>query len=247
MAPAGIGAEVEGLHAVTAAAAAGRVECLYVEASRSAALPHLAEMVEGSGGEVRVVSSLGKLASTTAPQGVVARCRPLPLVTLGEAVAAAHPAALVVLDHLEDARNVGAIARSALAAGMGGLVLARRRSAPLGAAAFKAAAGALEHLAVAMVSSVAAAVAELKRLEVWTVGLAAGADESLFGLRLLSEPVAIVVGAEGGGLGGLVAARVDVLASIPLAGPVESLNAAVAASLAVYEVARVRGSVPRSR
>jgi 23S rRNA (guanosine2251-2'-O)-methyltransferase len=94
-----------------------------------------------------------------------------------------------------------------------------------------------------MVSSVAAAVADLKRMEVWTVGLAADADASLFGLPLLAEPVAIVVGAEGAGLAGLVAERVDVLAGIPLASPVESLNAAVAASLAVYEVARVRGSI----
>ncbi len=120
MAPPGIGAEVEGLHAVAAAAAAGRVECLYLEASRSGSLGQLAQVVRAAGGEVRVVNDLGKLATTTAPQGVVARCRALPLVGLTEAVAATHPAALVVLDHLEDARNVGAIARSALAAGMGG-------------------------------------------------------------------------------------------------------------------------------
>jgi 23S rRNA (guanosine2251-2'-O)-methyltransferase len=243
MAPSGIGTEVEGLHAVTAAVAAGRVERLYVEASRASALRDLVAAAIAAGGEVRVVGDLGKMASTTAPQGVVARCRPLRTVGLEVAVAAAHPAALVVLDHLEDSRNVGAIARSALAAGMGGLVLSRRRAAPLGASAFKAAAGALEHLAVVMVSSVAAAVADLKRMEVWTVGLAADADASLFGLPLLAEPVAIVVGAEGAGLAGLVAERVDVLAGIPLASPVESLNAAVAASLAVYEVARVRGSI----
>jgi 23S rRNA (guanosine2251-2'-O)-methyltransferase len=247
MAPPGIGTEVEGLHAVTAAVAAGRVERLYMEASRASALAELRAAAARSGAEVRVVGDLGKMASTTAPQGVVARCRPLRTVALDDAVAAAQPAALVVLDHLEDSRNVGAIARSALAAGMGALVLSRRRAAPLGAAAFKAAAGALEHLPVVVVSSVAAAVADLKRLEVWTVGLAADADASLFGLRLLADPVAIVVGAEGTGLAGLVAQRVDVTAGIPLMGPVESLNAAVAASLAVYEVARVRGSALRSR
>jgi 23S rRNA (guanosine2251-2'-O)-methyltransferase len=240
MAPSGVGAEVEGLHAVSAAVAAGRVERLFVEASRSAPLAGLIAAAEEAGAEVRVVPELGPLAATSAPQGVVAHCHPLDTVTLEKAVAAGRPAAVVVLDHLEDPRNVGAIARSALAAGMGSLVLARRRAAPLGATAFKAAAGALERLPVSLISSVAQAVTDLGRLGVWTVALDAGADRSLFGLDLLAEPVAIVVGAEGKGLAPLVADRVDVRASIPLGGGVESLNAAVAVSLACYEVARVR-------
>ena len=240
MAPSGAGAEVEGLHAVAAAVAAGRVERLFVEASRADALRSLIDAATRAGAEVRVVPALGSRAATTAPQGVVAHCRPLPMLGLAEVAAARGPAALVVLDHLEDPRNVGAIARSALAAGMSGLVLARHRAAPLGATAFKAAAGALESLPVAVVSSVAQAVADLGKLGVWTVGLDAGAGRSLFDLDLLAEPVAIVVGAEGRGLAPLVAERVDLRASIPLGGGVESLNAAVAVSLACYEVSRVR-------
>jgi 23S rRNA (guanosine2251-2'-O)-methyltransferase len=157
-------------------------------------------------------------------------------------VAATDPPAVVVLDHLEDPRNVGAIARSMVASGTLGLVVSRRRGAPLGATAFKSAAGAFEHLTIAEVSSVAAAVDDLRRLGVWIVGLDAGGDRSLFGLDLFTEPVAIVIGAEGRGLGRLVAERVDVTASIPLAGPVESLNASVAAALAVFEIGRVRGT-----
>jgi 23S rRNA (guanosine2251-2'-O)-methyltransferase len=244
MAPSGAGAEVEGLHAVAAAVAAGRVERLFVEASRAASLRPLLADAAAAGAEVQVVAALESLAATTAPQGVVAHCRPLPTRDLAEVAAARPPAALVVLDHLEDPRNVGAIARSALAAGMSGLVLARRRAAPLGATAFKAAAGALERLPVALVSSVAQAVADLGRLGIWTVGLDAGVDRSLFGLELLSEPVAVVVGAEGRGLAALVADRVDLRVSIPLGGGVESLNAAVAVSLACYEVARVRARTP---
>jgi len=240
MAPSGAGAEVEGLHAVAAAVAAGRVERLFVEAGRAEALRGLRDEAASAGAEVRVVSNLGALAATTAPQGVVAHCRPLPTFDLAEVVLRQVPAALVVLDHLEDPRNVGAIARSALAAGMTGLVLPRRRAAPLGATAFKAAAGALERLPVVLVSSVAQAVADLGRLGVWTVGLDADATRSLFGLELLAEPVAVVVGAEGRGLAPLVADRVDARVSIPLGVGVESLNAAVAASLACYEVARVR-------
>ena len=114
------------------------------------------------------------------------------------------------------------------------------RSAPLEATAFKAAAGALEHLAVVMVSSIANAVDALKRLEVWTVGLDSGGDRSLFGLDLLAGPVAVVVGAEGAGLSRLVAERVDLIAAIPIRPPVESLNASVAAALAAYEIARTR-------
>jgi 23S rRNA (guanosine2251-2'-O)-methyltransferase len=243
MAPSGAGAEVEGVHAVAAAVAAGRVERLFVEASRVETLRSLMGEASAAGAEVRVVPDLGRLAGTTAPQGVVAHCRPLSISSLEAVAAAVAPPALVVLDHLEDPRNVGAVARSALAAGMTGLVLSRHRAAPLGATAFKAAAGALERLPVALVSSVAQAVAELGRLGVWTVGLDAGAERSLFGLGLLAEPIAIVVGAEGRGLAQLVADRVDVRASIPLVGGVESLNAAVAASLACYEVARVRGAV----
>jgi 23S rRNA (guanosine2251-2'-O)-methyltransferase len=123
---------------------------------------------------------------------------------------------------------------------VGALVIPEHRAAPLEATAFKAAAGALEHLPVVIASSIAGVVDALRRLEVWTVGLDAGSERSLFGLDLLAEPVAVVVGAEGAGLSRLVRERVDVLASLPLFGPVESLNASVAAALAVFEVARVR-------
>ncbi len=87
-------------------------------------------------------------------------------------------------------------------------------------------------------------MAELQRRSVWVVGLAAGAATPLFGLDLLREPVAVVVGAEGRGLSRLVAARVDAMASIPLAPGVESLNAAVAAALAAFEIARARSALP---
>jgi 23S rRNA (guanosine2251-2'-O)-methyltransferase len=240
MARPGIGADVEGVHAVTAALAAGRVRQLVIERGRRDALADLISGAERSGADVQVVDDMGDLATTSAPQGVVARCIPLPVVSLEEAAAATDPAALVVLDHLEDARNVGAVARSALAAGFGAMVVSSRRAAPLSAAAFKAAAGALEHLSVAVVSSIADAIEHLRRLGIWTVGLDAEADSPLFGLGLLTEPVAVVVGAEGEGLSRLVRDRCDVVASIPVDSRVESLNASVAAALALFEVRRVR-------
>jgi 23S rRNA (guanosine2251-2'-O)-methyltransferase len=146
----------------------------------------------------------------------------------------------VVLDHLEDPRNVGAVARSAVAAGFTGMVMSTHRSAPLSATSFKSAAGAFEHLDLVVVSSVADTIEQLRKLQVWSVGLDMGGDQQLFGMKLLTEPLAIVIGAEGSGLSRLVAQRCDVIAGIPIDPRVESLNASVAAALALFEVARVR-------
>jgi 23S rRNA (guanosine2251-2'-O)-methyltransferase len=146
----------------------------------------------------------------------------------------------MVLDHVEDPHNLGAVARSARAAGVPVLVVGDRRSATIGAVAFKAAAGALEYVRICEVKSIADAVSRLKKAGVWTVGLTADADDSLFGLPLLTEPVAIVAGAEGKGLSRLVEERVDVRASIPMSPGVESLNVSVASALAMFEIGRVR-------
>lgn len=243
MAAAGIGDRVEGFHAVVAAHAAGRVRQLTIERQR---LRHeeyaeLAARVEASGARVAVVDDVRDASVTDAPQGVVAECEPVPVRTLADVIRLADPPALLVVDRLNDPRNLGAIARSALAAGVPALVVPRRRSAPVGATAFKAAAGALEQVAVAEVGSVADAVLDLRRAGVWVVGLEGEAERSLFGLDLLAEPVAIVVGAEGQGLSRLAGERADLLVRIPMRGPTESLNASVAASLAAFELARVRG------
>ena len=243
MASAGIGAEVEGFHAVAAATSAGRVRELLVERRRldDDRYSELVSAVSAAGGTVTEVDDVRIEATTAAPQGVLARCKPIPPTPLQAAIEATTPTALVVLDHIEDPRNVGAIARSAVAAGIGALVISQDRSAPLGATTFKAAAGALETLPVAVVRSVADAVRSLEKADVWTVGLDGSGTHSLFGLELLASPVALVVGAEGRGLSRLVRDRVSVVARLPMVGAVESLNASVAASLAMFEVARMRG------
>jgi 23S rRNA (guanosine2251-2'-O)-methyltransferase len=197
-----------------------------------------------SGIPVSEVEDIRSMSETTAPQGVIAECEPIGLHPLKALVARTPRPALVVLDHVEDPHNLGAVARSAVAASATGLVVAARRAAPFGAAAFKAAAGALERLPVSVVNSVADAVARLEELGVWTVGLDASAEESLFGCPLFSEPVAIVIGGEGGGLGRLVRERVSKLVQIPMADGVESLNASVSAALAMYEVRRMRATPP---
>lgn len=243
MARAGYGDKVEGVHAVAAAAAAGRVTRLYVESQRREK-PLIAAIVDRLGSaRVSVVPDVRPHAETDAPQGVVAECRPILPVRLD--VLAVPGAAVLVLDHLQDPQNVGAIARSARAAGMTGLVVAERRSSPLSAAAFKASAGALETLPVAVVGSIPEAVTRLKKGGLWAVGLDAGGTSELFGLEILTEPVAVVIGAEGAGLAELTRKRCDLIASIPTVS-FESLNASVTAALASFEIMRARSEAVES-
>ena len=221
---------------MAAALKAGRVERLFVERGRRDRHGDLLAEVDSS--LISVVDDVRSLADTDAPQGVVARCRPIKPATLEQL--SEGRAAILVLDHVEDPHNVGAAARSARAAGLSGIVVSSRRAAPLSAAAFKAAAGALELLPVGVVGSIPEALRRLKGAGVWVVGLEAGADQSLFGLGLLTEPVAVVVGSEGSGLAELTRKRCDVLASIPVATDTESLNASVSAALASFEIMRAR-------
>lgn len=238
MAPAGFGSRVEGIHAVAAALEAGRVNRLYVERRRRDR-PDVAALVDRVGSDkVKLIDDVRTLATTDAPQGVVADCRPVSSVTLESL--SGEDAALLVLDHVEDPHNVGAVARSARAAGVTGLVMSSKRAAPLSAAAFKASAGALEELPVAIVGSIPEGLSRLKEFGVWIVGLDTSAEQSLFGLELLTEPVAVVIGSEGKGLSQLAAKRCDVLASIPMVAGVESLNASVSGALAAFEIMRVR-------
>jgi len=236
MAPAGYGDRVEGLHAVAAAHAAGRVVKLYVERGRRARLGDLLSSVDPA--IIVTIDDVRSLAASQAPQGLVAECRPIAPVTLESLTG--ELAAVIVLDHVEDPQNVGAIARSALAAGMSGLVVSGRRAAPFSASTFKAAAGALEELPVAVVGSIPEALSRLKDQGFWVVGLDQGGEESLFDLPLLTEPVALVIGGEGSGLAALTRKRCDVIASIPMKGDVESLNASVTAALGVFEIMRAR-------
>jgi 23S rRNA (guanosine2251-2'-O)-methyltransferase len=245
MAHAGIGDRLEGTHAVSAALRAGRVVHLTVERGR---LDHrgVAAILATAAEKdivVEIVDDVRPLAGTTAPQGVVARARPLAVRSLDELIGLDDPPAVLVLDRVEDPRNVGAVARSAVAAGIKALVVAERRAAPLSAAAFKAAAGAFEEIGIAVVGSIADGVRDLHRRGLWVVGLDAAAERPLFGLDLLTEPVALVVGAEGKGLSRLVTDRLDLAVRIPIAPQMESLNVSTAAALAAFELARVRGRI----
>ena len=148
---------------------------------------------------------------------------------------------LLLLDGVTDPQNLGALARSAHALGAHGLVVPKDRAAGIGPAAFKAAAGALEHCPVARVTNLARALDDLKEERVWSVGLAAEADRELSAIDLTSG-VALVLGSEGTGMRPLVRKTCDYVARISLKGSVASLNVAAAGAIALYEVARQRRS-----
>ena len=193
-------------------------------------------------------NALGRIARTSAPQGVVARAAPLEPVELLDLVgdgplAAAHdgPPFLVALDGVTDPGNLGAVIRSAECAGATGLVLPRHRAVNVTPAAAKAAAGAIEHVPIALVGGLPAALQKLSDHDVWSVGLDVAGERSLFDLELATEAVVLVLGAEGHGLARLVRQRCDTIVSIPLAGRLDSLNVSAAAAVACFEVARRRG------
>ena len=146
---------------------------------------------------------------------------------------------IVVLDGIEDPHNLGAILRTADAAGVDGVVIQSRRSAALGGATAKASSGAVSHLRIAEVVNIARAIEELKEVGVWSVGLAGEAPTAYDAIDF-TGPSAIVLGAEGSGLRRLVRERCDYLAAIPMGGQVGSLNVSVAAGITLFEAVRQR-------
>jgi 23S rRNA (guanosine2251-2'-O)-methyltransferase len=198
---------------------------------------------------VRLVTprQIQQAQGSEAPQGVIAFAEPLTEVDLsdlarGASADAGSMAFLVVVDGVTDPQNLGALLRSAECAGVSGVVLSRHRSAHVTPTVAKVAAGAVEHVRIAVVPGVPGALQDLEQLGVWTVGLDERGPEPLFGIGLGDRPLALVIGAEGRGLAPLSRQRCDVLAQIPLHGSIDSLNVAAAGAVAMFEVARQRAA-----
>jgi 23S rRNA (guanosine2251-2'-O)-methyltransferase len=185
---------------------------------------------------------LDDIAHTGSHQGVVAYVGRQRYWELPELLTALEPEpapVLVAVDGIQDPQNLGSICRSAEAAGVGGVLIPRHRSAEVTAAVAKASAGAVEHLRVAMVGSLAQVLERLKQEGYWTVGLTGDAELGYDRARYDGKLV-LVVGSEGEGLHRLVRERCDQLVRLPMLGQVSSLNAAVAASIVLYEAVRQR-------
>jgi 23S rRNA (guanosine2251-2'-O)-methyltransferase len=182
-------------------------------------------------------------ARTDASQGVLARARPLEEADLDTLAAGGGGRPfLLVLDGITDPHNLGALLRTADGAGVTGVVLARHRAAHVTPAVAKVAAGAVEHVPMALVGGIPGALSRLAEHGLTIVGLDADAPASLYELGAEVEgPLALVLGAEGRGLAHLTARRCDVLAAIPGRGRLESLNVATAGAVACFEMARRRG------
>ncbi len=222
------------------AAGTRRVKVVYLSSTAEPA-PILDEIADLAGPALRIVASgkVAAMARSEAHQGIVATAAPLHPADLDELLAVPD-AFLVAVDGITDPGNLGAVLRSAAAFGATGVVLPRHRSAHVSPTVAKAAAGAIEHLPIALVSGVPAALERAARAGVWTVGLAGDGATDLGDLTVADAPVMLVLGAEGRGLSRLAEQRCDVIARIPIAPHVESLNAAAAAAVACYEIARRR-------
>ncbi len=146
---------------------------------------------------------------------------------------------IIICDEIQDPHNLGAIIRSAEAAGAHGIIIPKRRSASLNATVAKSASGALEYMKVARVTNIASEIDNLKKSGVWVFG--ADMDGKPYNDFDYDMPVAIVIGNEGNGIGKLVAQKCDEIISLPMKGKINSLNASVAAGILMYEVVRKRG------
>ena len=174
-------------------------------------------------------------------QGVALVVKPFQYSSQKEIFARAKsPALFVAVDGVTDPRNIGAIARSAAAFGADGLLIPERRNAPLTAAAWKSSAGAAARLPIAQVTNLVRSISDAKEYGFFVVGLDGDADTTISEMEIADQPLYIIVGSEGRGLSRLVREKCDLLISIPMSNSVESLNASVAMSIALYSIDRKR-------
>jgi 23S rRNA (guanosine2251-2'-O)-methyltransferase len=199
----------------------------------------LAWLSEGPRVQLRKERELTEAAGSPDHQGVVAWCEPYPYADGWELAAAERPL-LCCLDQVTDPRNLGAVVRSAAAAGATGVVVPAHGSARVTAAVCRASAGAVEHLPLAVVPNLARYLADVKRGDLWVLAALADGGEPMWRADL-SGGLALVLGAEGKGIRPLVRRTCDAAVTIPLATGVESLNVSVAAAVLLFEARRQRG------
>ena len=239
------GDQVEGRHAVRELLLAGtrrtREVVLVGDLDDAPILEDIIDLADENKVPIRELarSKFESMVRTGASQGVLATAAPLQPTELADLLADGskdHKPFLLLLDGITDPQNLGAILRTAECSGVTGVVLPRHRAAHITPSVTKAAAGAIEHLRMALVGGLPAAMQTLSDSGVWTVGLDGGGDQSIHRLTVADEPIALVLGAEGSGLSRLVRQRCDALASIPLQGALGSLNVSAAAAVACFEI-----------
>ena len=233
-----------GIHAVEEALIAGRAldRVMIANGRHGQRLEDIVRLARSRNVPVRFEERrlIDQLAGTREHQGIVALAASKPAIDLADLLKRRAPEGLIVLlDGVEDPRNLGAIVRTALASGAQAVVIPERRAAGLTEAVARASAGALEHLPVARVKNTARAMEEMKAAGYWLVGLDELAPKTYTDVDY-SGSVGIVMGGEGRGLNELTRKRCDFLVSIPTTGPVRSLNVSVAAGIVLFEAVRQR-------
>ena len=240
---------IEGRNAVIEALRAGRsIDKIYIaKGETDATLGHIAAKGRAAGAVVVETDrrKLDQMSVTHSHQGVIAISAVKEYATVEQILDIARERGedpfIIICDEISDSHNLGAIIRTAEAAGAHGIIIPKRRSAGITPIVEKTSAGAVFHMAVARVANLTAAIKELKEAGVWVYGTAADGSSSLWETNL-SGPVAIVIGSEGDGMSRLVAENCDFTVSIPMKGKMSSLNASVSAGLLIYEVLRRRTS-----
>lgn len=186
---------------------------------------------------------LDQLSRGAVHQGVLALVGERRYADIDEILAATErknePPFLLILDAIQDVNNLGSLLRTAEAAGVHGIILPEHRAAEVNATVIKTSAGATEHLLIAQETNLTRAIEDLKKRNIWVVGLA-GEAKTLYTQANLTGPLALVVGNEGKGISRLVREHCDLLIKLPMYGHINSLNAAVAGSIALYEALRQR-------
>ncbi|MFJ1510137.1 23S rRNA (guanosine(2251)-2'-O)-methyltransferase RlmB [Cellulosimicrobium funkei] len=206
----------------------------------------IVDIVAGRGYDLLEVGKpeLDRLTDGAVHQGVAIKVPPYEYADVDDlldaAEASGRPPLVVALDGVTDPRNLGAVLRSAGAFGAHGVLVPERRAAGVTASAWKVSAGAAARVPVARATNLVRALGELKKAGCFVVGLDAGGTTAIGDLQLATEPLVVVAGSEGKGLSRLVREACDVVASIPIGSDTESLNAAVATGISLYEVARLR-------
>ena len=239
---------IEGRNAVIEALRAGRaIDKIFIaRGDVDTTLGHIASKARDKG--IVVVEAdrrkLDFMSRTKAHQGVVALAAVREYCEIADILAVARERGeapfVVVCDEISDPHNLGAIIRSAECVGAHGVVIPKRRSAGLTAIVDKSSAGAAEHMAIARVANISAAIKELKEAGLWVYGTAADGANGLWETDL-TGPIALVIGSEGDGMGRLVKENCDFILSLPMKGKVSSLNASAAAAVTMYEILRQRG------
>jgi 23S rRNA (guanosine2251-2'-O)-methyltransferase len=233
-----------GFHAVEEALAAGRAldRIVIARGRHGERVEAVVQLARSKSVPVRFEDRLqiDRLVGTREHQGIAALAAAKPALELEDLLAAKTPQGLLVLlDGIEDPHNLGAIVRTALAAGAHGVIIPERRAVGLTDTVERASAGALAHLPVARVKNLVRAMEEMKEAGYWLIGLDERAEKK-YTEADFSGQVGIVLGSEGEGLHELTRKRCDFLVSIPTSGPVRALNVSVAAGVVLFEVVRQR-------